>query len=126
MKKIIIVLISIIVLTVVFIGCFEDTSKKDDVDSENDVNDETIDSRFIGEWKFQDFELSFIFRSNGSFYGNNYTIIYYIGSWKVKGNQLCTIPEEIDESCFKFDFSNDNKTLTLYVDEDNPTVLTKQ
>lgn len=124
MNKTTISLISIILFTILFTGCIEETSKKDNGGDGLDGN--TFESRFIGEWEFQDAELSLILKSNGSFYGDNNSYTYYIGTWKVKGNQFCTTPEKEDEGCFRYDFFDNYKTLVLYVNEDNPTVLKKQ
>lgn len=91
-------------------------------------NGGTLDSRFFGEW-LTDYGVTFDLKSNGSLYEYlpaKSLDFEYLGIWEVRGDQICFIVSE-GEDCSRFEFSDNDKTLTFYIDINNPLqVWTKQ
>ncbi len=108
MKKEIIIGLIIIVFIVVFAGCIENDSRN------NNENRGTLDSRLIGEWFDQDNDISYILKSNGSYYYNESPYIYYKGIWRVNGDKICITLEGSVEMCQRFELSNDGKICIIY------------
>ena len=126
MKKQIIKGIIAIVVVVVLILSVMLVILGSDEDNGNGDNEGTIDNRFLGEWKDQDTEFYWIFKSNGSYSvrylipPNNY-VTEYLGTWGVNGDQLCL--HYHDGFCTRFELSNDDKTLTTYSTVNNPPII---
>lgn len=78
------------------------------------------DSRFVGRWEQvgSDGDIIWNFKSDGTLelittiYGETTTT--NMGTWEVRGNQLCGASTGYSTSCINFAFSNNGKTLTLY------------
>lgn len=119
-KQIIIIEIILVLITIGLTGCFDNI--RDDNDDNND-NGKTCDSRFIGEWEYQNSGSFYIFKSNGSVYSNSELSNMYMGTWYVSGNQLCIIPKGQFEDCKRFEFSNNNQKLTFYNEDDSVLMI---
>lgn len=126
MKKIIMVVLLLILSTVVISGCFENNEKDNDKETTNgnDNNDISLESRFVGEWLTTG-GFSFIFNSNKSLYGKFSSIKENMGNWSIIGNEICIIANSDESECYRFEFSNNYKTFTIYFDEEG-TVFNKK
>jgi len=78
-----------------------------------------VDSRFVGEWEYDTGYgvTNFKFHSDGKVetgYSGTYTDE---GKWSVEGNKVCFKGSESwgesEESCYPFEFSDNNNKLTL-------------
>lgn len=125
---IVVVIILILFVLLVIFGSNNDNCCKVD-------NDETLDSRFFGEWKtdyeFQEGEpeITYVFNSNGTFsikYSGETQGSAYIGIWFVEDNQFCITREGYEKECYRFEFSNNDEIFTSYDNENNPIVYNKQ
>lgn len=115
---IVVVIILILSVVVVIFGSDEDNDEK-----------RNLDSRFFGIWKEQGKEYFIEFKSNNSIYLVNSVanIENYYCNWKVNGDMLCFYkPDGNQDQYTKYEFSNNDTTLTLYGDTNNPTVFNKQ
>jgi len=122
MKKLITTIgIMLFLIIFSFTGCFEEDSEKDD-------KDRSIDSRFIGKWKNQvDENDIFEFKSNGSIYKEQSGKSIYFSLWKINGDLFCAYEPDYAEECYRFEFSDSNKKITFYNEENNSQeILIKQ
>ncbi len=108
MKKIIIVGVIVLFLAVIFTGCFED----------DDDDGGSIDNKLVGEWIEEESGYSLIFNSNGSLYAGYEDINEYVGNWNVKGNEICVSASGESAQCARYEFSNNDNTVTIYFDEE--------
>lgn len=107
-KKLIILGIILIIITVGFSGCTE----KDNTDTENNVQG---NNRFVGTWK--DDRLSdaiFIFLSDGSGMWAGDTMLWVANDTKLE--ITITSPESEIKNIYDYNFSNNYQTLTLTFD----------
>ncbi len=93
------------------------------------------DSRFVGEWEYdlgggQTTNLKF--NSDGTAESGSNGIYYSEGKWSIEGDKLCFEGEETwgiesEKTCYEFEFSDNNKKLTIKGDSDMGDItLTKK
>ena len=122
------IIIGVITIVVVIILIFSVVVVIFRSDEDNDEK-RNLDSIFFGIWKEQGKEYYIKFKSNNSIYIVNSVanMENYYCNWKVNGDMLCFYkPDENQEEYTRYEFSNNDTTLTLYGDANNPTVFNKQ
>ncbi len=120
-KTIIIVIVTLFLVIIGFIGWFENNKDNDNKNKSNDINDGknvTFDSKFIGVWEVEEGSFSFIFNSNMSVYIEYIGISEYLGNWNIKDNEICVSPPGEESQCSRFEFSNNDNTVKIYFDEE--------
>ena len=106
-KQIIIVGFVVLVVAVVFAGCFEEDSGNGD--SGNGGNDVVEESKFYGEWIEQGTGDSYFIYSNGTYNSSRELDVWY--NWEIRNNELCISYVEfveIEGYCVRFEFTNND------------------
>ena len=49
----------------------------------------------------------------------------YMGNWSVESNEICFSADSEESQCYRYEFSKNNNTVTIYFEE-NGTVFNKK
>ena len=110
MNKIVILPLLMLLVPIIFLcGCEEEKTQG------------YLDERFFGNWENQ-IGVEVRYASNGSFWSES---AGWYGTWEVKNGKICNT-QNGQSSCYKFSFSEDDTSFTVYMDAGNIIYTKKQ